>query len=324
MLVPLPWDSEQRVDLLAGVVSSGTISPVSNQTPVRTIAAVDPTGPPSLTSPLIATSPGLFDAVAAHVETGRFFDRGHDERADQVAVLGTKAAAQLNINRVDNEPTVFLNDRPFVVIGIVDSAERHTELLDAVIIPDQTARQYFALSAPASMQVRIDLGAAESVGHQVPIALSPGRPDLISAAVPSEPNDLRTSVEGDVNVLFLILGGVALLAGAVGIANVTLLSVMERISEIGLRRAIGATRQDIAMQFRLESGIVGFLGGLAGASSAVPVILGVSVNRDWTPVLDLRLALAGPVLGAIIGTVAGAYPSWRACRIEPIVALRAG
>ncbi|MCU1360605.1 MAG: hypothetical protein JWN99_1894 [Ilumatobacteraceae bacterium] len=324
VLVPLPWDSEQRVDRLAGVVASGTVSPVRNQMPVRTIAAVDPTGPPSLTLPLIAASPGLFDAISAHVDTGRVFDAGHDARADQVAVLGAKAAERLHINRVDNAPTVFVDGRPFAVIGIVDSAARHTEILDAVIVPDQTARRYFALESPASVQIQIDLGAAPSVGHQAPIALSPGRPDAIAAAVPSAPGDLRESVEGDVNILFLILGAVALLAGAVGIANVTLLSVMDRISEIGLRRAIGATRRDIATQFLLESGIVGLLGGLAGASSGVLVIVGVSMNRDWTPVLDLRLALAAPFVGAIIGTIAGAYPSWRACRIEPIDALRAG
>ena len=99
---------------------------------------------------------------------------------------------------------------------------------------------------------------------------------------------------------------------------------MERVSEIGLRRALGATRRDIGGQFLLESGIVGTLGGLLGASAGVLVTLGVSVNRSWTPVLDIRLALGAPVLGALIGVLAGAYPSWRACRIEPITALRAG
>jgi putative ABC transport system permease protein len=135
---------------------------------------------------------------------------------------------------------------------------------------------------------------------------------------------LQDKVQSDVNALFLVLGGVALLAGAVGIANVTLLSVMERKGEIGLRRALGATRRNIGGQFLIESGVVGFLGGLLGASSGVLVTLAVSATRSWTPVLDLRLAAGAPVLGVLIGVLAGAYPAWRACAVEPIDALRAG
>ena len=323
-LAPLPWDAEQRIDRLVGVVASGTFSAVMPQVPVRTIAAVDPTAPASLGLPLVATSPGLFDAVAAALTVGRVFDSGHDLRDDPVVVLGARAAARLHINRIDNATTVFLGDRPFAVIGILGSTARHTEMLDAAIIPDGTAHQLFGLSSPASIQIKTAQGAVQSVSRQAPIALAPGQPDVMEVSAPSNNPSLRDRVKGDVDILFLILGAVALLAGAVGIANVTLLSVMERVSEIGLRRALGATRRDIGGQFLLESGIVGVLGGLLGASAGVLVTLGVSVNRHWTPVLDIRLALAAPALGAVIGILAGAYPSWRACRIEPITALRAG
>jgi putative ABC transport system permease protein len=125
-------------------------------------------------------------------------------------------------------------------------------------------------------------------------------------------------------VLFILLGGVALLVGALGIANVTLLSVLEGVSEIGLRRALGATRRNVAAQFLLESVTIGALGGLVGTAAGVILTVGVSAARGWTPLLDLRLAVAAPLLGALIGLAAGGYPAWKASAIQPIAALRAG
>lgn len=322
-LALLPWDAEQRLVRLTGVLAAGTISSIAAAPATRTIAVIDPSGQGSQALPLVAVSPGLFDAVVGHVLTGRFFDDGHDTRADAVVVLGAKAAERLNINRVDNAPTVFLGNRAFSVIGIVDDVVRHSELLDAVIIPAHTAERFFGLEAPAAAQIRTSLGAAQVVGHQASIALAPNDPSLMAASVPPAGSTLQDKVQSDVNALFLVLGGVALLAGAMGIANVTLLSVMERRGEIGLRRALGATRRNIGGQFLIESGVVGFLGGLLGASSGVLVTLAVSATRSWTPVLDLRLAAGAPVLGVLIGVLAGAYPAWRACAVEPIDALRA-
>jgi putative ABC transport system permease protein len=155
------------------------------------------------------------------------------------------------------------------------------------------------------------------------VAVSPNSPELVQVNAPPRPGELRRDVVGDVNALFLLLGAVALLVGGLGIANVTLLSVLERISEIGLRRAIGATRVHIASQFLVESVIVGLLGGLVGTAVGVLTTIGVSIFREWTPLLDPRLAIAAPLLGALIGLLAGTYPAWRAASIEPIAALRA-
>lgn len=322
-LAAIPWDAEQRVERLNGVVAAGTISRVGEPRPVRTVPVVDPTGDNEVSLPLMGASPGYLDAVSGRVVTGRSFDGQHDARSDRVVVLGANAAKRLHINRVDEQPAVFIDDEPFTVIGIIDDVTSRTELLDAVIIPQSTARDVFGLKAPEQIQIETDLGAAQLVGRQAPIALDPIHPEGFDADVPPTLGQLGDDVESDVNALFIVLGGVALLAGAVGIANVTLLAVLERVGEIGLRRALGATRRQIAMQFLAESGFVGLLGGVFGASAGVLVTLGVSVLREWTPILDLRLAIAAPAFGMVLGVLSGTYPAWKASAVEPIAALRA-
>jgi putative ABC transport system permease protein len=131
-------------------------------------------------------------------------------------------------------------------------------------------------------------------------------------------------VGSDVSALFLAFAILAGVVGGLGIANVTLLSVMERTGEIGLRRALGARKRQIAGQFLTESGITGLIGGLVGAAGGILAVLVVSVIRSWTPVLDGTLALLAPLLGALIGLFAGAYPALKAAGIEPITALRQG
>jgi macrolide transport system ATP-binding/permease protein len=142
--------------------------------------------------------------------------------------------------------------------------------------------------------------------------------------VPEQPQTIRAGVRSDLDVLFLMLGGVSLLVGAIGIANVTLVSVMERVGEIGLRRALGATRRHIAAQFLLESTTMGVLGGIFGASAGMLVVVGVATFQTWTPVVDPIVPLLAPVIGGLTGLLAGAYPALRAARLEPVDALRSG
>lgn len=321
----LPWDAEDRVRRLAGVIAAGTVAPVDVGGAVVTAAAVnDPSALTAIPTPVLAGSPGLLNAVRAEVVTGRTFDAGHDERGDRVVVLGASVAERLGVTRVDRQPSVFIGEVPYAVIGVLDGPGRRVDLLDAVLLPQGTARADFGLAAPAELHVHIDVGAGPLVARQAPIALDPQDPGGFEVGAPPDQSPARADIEADLNATFLALGAVALLVGGLGIANVTLLSVLERVGEIGLRRAMGATRRQIGGQFVAESVGLGLLGGLIGAGLGVVAVVVVSVVQQWTPVLDLSTSFGSALLGGVIGLVAGTYPALKAARIEPITALRGG
>lgn len=320
----LPWAVEERLDRLNGVVASGAVADVVNPGPIRTVPVLDLTGQYEHVAPVLAASAGLLDAVRGHIAVGRWFDAGHVERGDPVAVIGSDLAADLGITRLEVQPGLYIGEHYFTVIGIVDEALRDRGFLGAAIITSTAAARHFDVDRPTRVVVEVEIGAGQLIAVQAPIALSPSAPENLAAAAPSLPQAARDRVAGDVDSLFLLLAVVSLVVGAIGIANVTLVTVMERTSEIGLRRAVGARRRHIAVQFLGESASIGLVGGIIGASIGLLVVVGVAAAKGWTPVLDPWMPLAAPLLGAVVGLVAGLYPAVRAARLEPVEALRAG
>ena len=321
----LPWDAETRLLRIAGVEAAALFANVNTESaPITSVPVTDPSASAQIPPPVLATSPGLPGAIRGTVITGRFFDDGHSERADRVVVLGARAAEKLNIHRLATMPSIFIGEKAYTVIGIIDDVARRSDVLDAVIMPLGTAQADFNLQAAEEVHVRIAVGAGPVLAEQGPVILNPNNPEAVKARVPITSSRVQGEVQADVNAIFLALGGVALLVGGLGIANITLLSVMERVGEIGLRRALGATRANIGGQFLVESVIIGLLGGLIGAALGVGVVLGVSVAQDWTPILDNVVTVGAALLGGVIGLLAGLYPSLKAANIEPIAALRGG
>jgi len=321
----LPWDAAARLRRLNGVVAAGTLSAVdTGDALVSTSPVSDPRSQTDFQLSVQAASPGLFTAVRADLETGRLPDIGHSDRADRVAVLGPGAALRLGITGVEQLPAIAIGDDLYLVIGILRDVARQPDLLGSIIIPEGTARHDFGLASPELVAVETQIGAATLIAQQAPLALRPDDPSILKVASPPEPQRVREAVQSDLNVLFLLLGGVSLLVGAIGIANVTLVSVIERTGEIGLRRAIGATRWHIAAQFLLESTSMGVVGGILGASLGSLAVVAVSAYRDWTPVLDPAAPFLAPLVGGVIGLVSGTYPALRGARMEPVDALRTG
>lgn len=319
----LPWDAPDRLSTLAGVESATLLSKVTLSDPVITAVPInDPSAAASAPPALYAASGGVIDTLGGTVVSGRAFDTGHDSRSDRVAMLGPRAAERLGINGVDTQPSIFISGLAYSVVGIFDDLDRRGELLDAIVIPSGAARADFGLVAPGEAIAQIAVGAGPQLSEQAPLALAPDAVDTLEVSAPRGRSDLAAGVQSDLNVVFVILGVIVLLAGGLGIANVTTLSVMERTGEIGLRRALGSTGRQIARQFVVESVVIGLLGGLIGAALGVFAVLAVSLVQQWVPVLDPLIALAGTALGALIGLAAGGIPARRAARIEPVVALR--
>jgi putative ABC transport system permease protein len=317
---PFPADAGHRVEALPGVAHAGVLWNVpADRLDPRALAR--PSAAPNELG-VVAAAPGAIAASHPTLSSGRLYDDLLDHRREPVAVLGRVAARRLGIASADGQPTVFLGQRAFSVIGILDDVERTPDLLLSVVIPDRTAGRLGGDPSDRTLLVDVDLGAAEVVGGEVALALRPDDPDRLSVVIPPDQADLREAIGGDLTALLYGLAGLALLVGTIGIANTTLVAVLERRGEIGLLRALGARQRHVAAQFLLESGALGALGGLLGANLGVVAVVVASATQGWATVVPPWVVVAGVPLGATTGVLAGLHPALRAARTEPTAALR--
>jgi putative ABC transport system permease protein len=326
--VSFPPDADARITALNGAVAAGVFWSVPLRQPVIGasigVRADSPANAGDL--PVYAASAGLFAAMHPTVTTGAVFNSFHDRRGERVAVLGEAAAARLGIVQLAAHPAVFINQVPYTVVGIIEDTRQLPETLLGVVIPRTTAERLYPppdpAHDPARMLIETRLGAATLIARQAPVALRPDQPDLLRVVPPQDPESLRASVDQDLTGLLLVLAAISLVVGAIGILNTTLVAVLERVGEIGLRRSLGARPRHIAVQFLSESTVLGTLGGLVGTALGVALTVSVALAQDWTAILEPRLVLPAPLIGSVIGMLAGLYPALRAATVEPLEALR--
>ncbi len=301
--------------------------------PVETVAAVADVGdarvyrtdlvPSGQTSGLTVRSvdTNLLDTLQGSMAEGVFLDQASPDYP--VVVLGSVAADRLGIRTLETPVSVWLGDEWFAVVGIMESLELSPDLDRAALVSHGAAETYLGSElVPSTIYVRMDPSAVDDVRNVIASTVSPENPDQVEVTRPSDALEAREAAESALTNLFLGLGAVALLVGGVGIANVMVISVLERRGEIGLRRALGATRRHITVQFLGESLLLSTIGGVGGVLLGAAVTAAYASFQGWD-VLVPGVAIIGGITAALaIGAVAGLYPAMRAAKVSPTEALR--
>jgi putative ABC transport system permease protein len=271
---------------------------------------------------IIATEETLIDTLNGSMADGVFLGGASSEYP--AVVLGSEAAQRLGITQVGNGTLIWMAGTWVEVIGILDPFVLASDLDRSVFISLQVAIDYFdSEGIPTALYLRVDPDWVNQTRDLLPATVDPESPEEVEVTRPSDVLEAEAAAESAFSGLFLGLGAVALLVGGIGIANVMVIGVIERRGEIGLRRAIGATRAHIRRQFLTESLILSAVGGLAGVAIGSAVTAGYSTLQGWRIIIP-AIALGGGIVAAlVIGAGAGIYPAMRAARMSPTEALRA-
>jgi putative ABC transport system permease protein len=263
----------------------------------------------------------LLDTLAGTVADGRFHDEA--SAAFPTVVLGSVAAQRLGISEVTGSQQIWLGDQWFTVIGVLDEFDLNADLDRAAMIGLVAAETYLDHdNVPTSVLVRTDPSQVDDVMAVLAATANPENPEEVEVERPTDALEAKEAADDAFTALFLGLGAVALLVGGVGIANVMVISVLERRSEIGLRRALGATQRHIALQFLGEALLLALIGGIGGVLLGGLVTWVYANFRGWDTLIP-TVAMVGGLLAALaIGAIAGLYPAIRAARMSPTEALR--
>ena len=267
-----------------------------------------------------AASLGLLRAVGTSVAEGRYLNAA--TAREPVAVLGAAAAQRLGIDRVYAGERIWADNMWLYVAGILNPAVLAPDVDSAVLVGFPAAEHYLGFDGhPSTIYVRAETSHVNVVDNLLAATANSENPSEVDVSQPSAALVAQADAQGAFDDLFLGLGAVALLVGAVGVANIMIISVLERRSEIGLRRALGATRGHIRTQFLAEAVLLALIGGAAGVGAGA-LATAVYANAKHELVVIPALAWGGGIGAAIlIGAVAGLWPALRAARMSPTQAL---
>ena len=268
-----------------------------------------------------AASLGLPQTVGATVAAGSFLNAATARQP--VAVLGYAAAQRLGIDRIFPGERIWLGGMWFYLGGILNSAALAPEIDSSVLVGFAAAKRYLSFDGhPTTIYVRSVTSETAAVQSVLGATANPEAPNEVNVSQPSAALTARADAQGALNSLFLGLGAVSLLVGAVGVANIMLIGVLERRSEIGLRRALGATKRNIRAQFLSEAILLAVIGGAVGVTAGAISTAVYAHLKHWTTVVPTTAWAGGLVAAVFIGAVAGLLPAIRAARLSPTEALR--
>jgi putative ABC transport system permease protein len=268
-----------------------------------------------------AASENLPKVVGTTLASGQFL--GKISQAYPEVVLGAQAAATLQITQFSGHVMLYIGNQWFVVVGILNPVKLDSSLDSVAFISLPMAEKYFQqLPQPSEIYVRSTQNNVTSVANLLPATANPQDPSGVSVDRPSDVLEARAAAKGQFTTLLLGLGAVALLVGAIGIANIMVISVLERRGEIGLRRALGATRGHISIQFLAESALLAAIGGAFGLGIGAGATEIYAAAKHEPFIVPLYALIAAPTAGFIIGALAGLYPAAKAARLSPTEALR--
>jgi putative ABC transport system permease protein len=315
----LPAGSVDMVARIAPVTSVSAVGEVEDAFVYRN-DQIDEAKTNGITT--LAARPDLLETVGGELASGRWLD---DALAVYpTVVLGATTAERLGISQTDASVAVRLGDQWFTVVGIIAPAPLAPELDAAALVGWPIAETLLGYDgSPTRLYERSPESQVDDVRAVLAPTVNPANPEEVAVSRPSDALAARAAADETLLGLLLALGGVALLVGGIGVANTMVIAVLERRSEIGLRRALGATRAHIRIQFLGESVLLAGLGGIGGAVLGGGVTAVFAASQDWPLALPLWVLGGAAAATILVGAVAGAYPAVRAARMSPTAALGA-